>query len=194
MKFATSLKRLGIKAFKQKNKSLAIKLLSASYSINPDEETQIYILICYHAYTDLSEAVNIFELYTELKGANKKGAIELARSLIDTIELKDFLPQNLLPSQLFPQDTINYEEFKGLLKGREKDFKDIFTSVMFSTKVVITQKDDFFEFIEKLIKNGFTEMALSYIDSASNIFPPDERIRDLLNLIKRIDSLEAPNK
>ena len=53
----------------------------------------------------------------------------------------------------------------------------------FSTKVVITQKNDFFDFVTRLIDNEYIDVALSYIDSANQVFPSDERLRELLNRI-----------
>ena len=47
---------------------------------------------------------------------------------------------------------------------------------MFSTRVLITSKEDFIDFLDSLTQNGFEDMALSYVESAINSFPNDERI------------------
>lgn len=81
------------------------------------------------------------------------------------------------------EEGITYSDFKQLLEESD-DFKEVFQNVFFSTKVIITQKSDFFEFINTLIEHEYIEMALNYIDNASSVFPADEKIRELLEKIK----------
>ena len=62
-------------------------------------------------------------------------------------------------------------------------FKEAFEDIMFSTKVIISRKEDFVDFLAKLIENGFVEISLNYLESAVTLFPNDEQ---LLTLIKRV--------
>ena len=54
---------------------------------------------------------------------------------------------------------------------------------MFSTKVIISRKEDFVDFLSKLMENGFVEISLNYLESAVTLFPNDEQ---LLTLIKKV--------
>ncbi len=62
-------------------------------------------------------------------------------------------------------------------------FKEAFEDIMFSTKVIISRKEDFVDFLAKLIENGFVEISLNYLESAVTLFPNDEQ---LLTLIKKV--------
>jgi hypothetical protein len=71
----------------------------------------------------------------------------------------------------------------------ENDFKRIFENIMFSTKVIITEKEDFVDFLDNLITNGYSEMAMSYLEGALGVYPNDTQLRNLLRrLAKGSDS------
>jgi hypothetical protein len=78
-------------------------------------------------------------------------------------------------------DGVTYCDFKELVE-KEGDFKKVFENIMFSTKVVITSKEDLIDFITKLHQNGFSDMALSYLDDMSDMFPQDQDILELYKL------------
>ena len=54
---------------------------------------------------------------------------------------------------------------------------------MFSTKVVITNKDEFIDFVTRLTEEGFDEMALSYLDASSALFGNDQDVLALYNVV-----------
>ena len=55
---------------------------------------------------------------------------------------------------------------------------------MFSTKVIIHKKDDFIDFLEKLIDNGFKEVSMNYFESASQLYPHDEKLQQLVKKVE----------
>jgi hypothetical protein len=61
---------------------------------------------------------------------------------------------------------------------------------MFSTRVIITQKEDFIDFLDNLIENGFSEMALTYLESALGAFPTDKMLRKLLKKLAKGKKVE----
>jgi hypothetical protein len=77
------------------------------------------------------------------------------------------------------EDGILYSDFKNLL-SEGADFKETFENIMFSTRVIITDKEDFIDFLDKLIENGFAEMALTYLENALSIYPSDKLLTKLL--------------
>jgi len=53
---------------------------------------------------------------------------------------------------------------------------------------VITQKNDFFDFIDNLIKSGFIDMVYSYLEDASKLYPADKRLQEF---VERLHSGKA---
>ena len=80
------------------------------------------------------------------------------------------------------ENGIKYEDFMSLIQSRGS-FKEAFEDIMFSTKVIISRKEDFVDFLSKLMENGFVEISLNYLESAVTLFPNDEQ---LLTLIKKV--------
>jgi len=50
--------------------------------------------------------------------------------------------------------------------------------------VVITDKDEFIDFVTKLSQEGFDEMALGYLDATSQLFGNDQDVLALYNIVK----------
>ena len=75
------------------------------------------------------------------------------------------------------QNAISYADFMDAV--RRGGFKSTFEDIMFSTRVMIDNRDDFLEFLQNLIKNGFIEMGLNYIETAAVMFAGDERLSAL---------------
>ena len=61
-------------------------------------------------------------------------------------------------------DGILYQDFLASIKNRSS-FKEAFEDIMFSTKIAFTSPQEFYDFLEQLIENGFTEIGLEYIES-----------------------------
>jgi len=80
-------------------------------------------------------------------------------------------------------DGIRYSDFLTLVESRES-FKKAFEDIMFSTKVVISDKDEFIDFVTKLSQEGFDEMALGYLDATSHLFGNDQDVLALYNVVR----------
>jgi hypothetical protein len=72
-------------------------------------------------------------------------------------------------------DGIKYEDFETLIK-QSGSFKIAFQDIMFSTKVAITSKDEFYEFVNQLIDNDFKKTAYHYLDGFNEYFKFDKEI------------------
>ena len=55
---------------------------------------------------------------------------------------------------------------------------------MFSTKVAIDSKDDFFDFVTKLIENDFNTTAYSYLEGFNEYFAYDSKIEELYKMLE----------
>jgi hypothetical protein len=79
-------------------------------------------------------------------------------------------------------DGIRYSDFLDLVKSRGS-FKKTFEDIMFSTKVVITNKDEFIDFVTQLSNEGFDEMALGYLDASGHLFGNDQDVLALYHVV-----------
>jgi predicted subunit of tRNA(5-methylaminomethyl-2-thiouridylate) methyltransferase len=108
------------------------------------------------------------------------GTLEQAKELI-------FEPSR---NKIEYEDGIMYEDFRVLL-DEGASFKETFENIMFSTKVIITHREDLLDFLDHLIENGFGEMAMSYLESAIVAFPTDKDLHRLIKKIAKGKKIEA---
>jgi tetratricopeptide (TPR) repeat protein len=135
----------------------------------------------------------LFDYYEVLKEEDKEEADAIMHEILETMDgtlekLSEAFSKPLRERLEF-EDGILYSDFKKLLE-EGADFKETFENIMFSTKVLITQKEDFIDFLEKLIENGFTEMALSYLENALSIYPSDKALAGLLKKLLQEKNIE----
>ncbi|MGE4295647.1 MAG: hypothetical protein AB7E49_08100 [Campylobacterales bacterium] len=161
---------------------------------NASEAVSVGAVLASMAMETPEEAHAVFEFYNVARALDPKNAQALTQALIDSIENHHVYESaadlaRMLHERAEAENGISYEDFKKLVE-ENADFRTTFEKVIYSTRVVISDKKDFFEFVEGLIDNGYTEMALAYIDSANAVFPSDEKIRALLNKISERESLE----
>jgi len=131
------------------------------------------------------EAQALFDYYQAIK-EEKKNAVEIINHLIETLDSSKHEIYKLLDpveEQIDYSDGIRYSDFLILVEDRGS-FKLAFEDIMFSTKVMIANKDDFIDFVTKLGQEGFDEMALRYLDATSQLFGNDQDILVLYSVIK----------
>lgn len=134
----------------------------------------------------------LFDYYTVLKEENAEEAdtimSEIFESMDGSVENSiDVLAQALkdpVQERLMYENGIRYEDFRALVE-QEGDFKRIFENIMFSTRVIITEKEDFIDFLDKLLHNDYKEMALNYLESAIQLYPNEP---SLLKLVENIEN------
>jgi len=80
------------------------------------------------------------------------------------------------------EDGISYDEFVGLVEQRG-DFVEVFEDVLFSTKVIIDKREEFIDFMHRLIDAQYYDMVLGYLDTLANNPAYDQ---DLYQLYLRI--------
>ena len=132
------------------------------------------------------EAQALFDYYQIIK-SEKKNAVDIIDGLIESLdssklEFKEFL-LDPLEEQVEYGDGIRYDDFLALVESRGS-FKQTFEDIMFSTKVVITDKDEFIDFVTKLSLEGFDEMALRYLDATAHLFGNDQDVLALYHVVR----------
>jgi len=125
----------------------------------------------------------LFDYYAVLRKEDKEDADEIMDGIISsmdgTLETLSELFEAPILEKLEAENGILYTDFK-LLVNESGDFKETFENIMFSTRVIITAKDDFIDFLDQLLHNGFKDMGLSYLESALKTYPNEERLSKLL--------------
>lgn len=128
-------------------------------------------------------AAALFDYYTVLRKEDKDDADEIMNGIIEsmdgTMETLSELIEEPISEKLESENGILYDDFK-LLIGDSGDFKTTFENIMFSTRVIITAKDDFIDFLDQLLHNDFKEMGLSYLENALKTYPHDAKLHKLL--------------
>ena len=128
----------------------------------------------------------LFDYYEILKEEDKESADiiidEILQNLDGALDKISQLIADPIRDTVMYEDGILYEDFKAILADGN-DFVETFENIMFSTKVIITQKDDFIDFLDNLIEHGFQEMALSYLENALSVYPADIKLIQLLEKI-----------
>lgn len=144
------------------------------------KESEIGILLSDLALKDPDLAVDFFEFYNAIKKLNRRSAYSIVKTLIDNEDYEELEDSDEIHELAI--DGINYDEFK-LLTEKTKNFEDIFNKIISSTKIILRDKNELFNFLERLIENNHTKIALDYLDKISDQFVGEERVRELLEKI-----------
>lgn len=169
--------------FLEKNFEKALFIYSQLSSSFPEnKEYPIYALFCDIASEDVEKAISLFDYFSIAKEESLDDAIEYVEDVInaydgDIDKMMEMLSQ-LSASTIDSLDAIRYEDFKKLISSRGS-FRVAFEDIMFSTKVAIENKEDFFDFVDKLIDNDFNNTAYSYLDGFNEYFSYDTKIEEL---------------
>jgi len=135
----------------------------------------------------------LFDYYEILKDEDEEQAdiimSEILQSMDGSLEKLSEVFAEPLRDRLEFEDGILYSDFKKILE-EGGDFRETFENIMFSTRVIITQKDDFIDFLERLIVNGFRDMALTYLENALGVYPADKKLRKLLKKLAKGKTIE----
>ena len=151
------------------------------------EEARIGAILTDIAMENDEEAQALFEYYQVLKSEKNEKAEAIIEEMIGSLDnalekISDILEGGLLAREE-SLNGITYSDFRELVELRGS-FRRAFEDIMFSTKVVISEKEELLDFIRQLIENGFHEMAMQYIEGAAVAFPGEEKIQQLIDQIK----------
>lgn len=178
----------GVDSFYQKNFQNALLNFSLALKDIPDsKEARISAILADLAMEKEDEALALFEYYLMNKDSGTENSEEMVEEIINSVDfnlenLEKLFLEDEIEAKINEENGIAYEDFKAFIEAKDS-FKEAFEDIMFSTKVIIQNKDDFLDFLEQLIDNGFKDVSLNYFESAVAMFPNDEK---LLSLIKKV--------
>ncbi len=146
------------------------------------QEYKIYALFCDIASEDEQKAISLFDYFSVVKDEDIDEAIDYVMGIIEAFDGNNEkmvqILKDLANSTIESLDAIKYEDFVKLVESRGS-FRIAFEDIMFSTKVAIESKEDFFDFVSKLIDNDFNTTAYSYLDGFNEYFTYDKKLEEL---------------
>lgn len=152
------------------------------------DEAKIGVYLSDLGIESQEEAQALFDYYQVIKN-EQDNAVDIIDGIIENLDSSKKKIQELLVDPVEEQveysDGIRYSDFLKLVESRGS-FKETFEDIMFSTKVVITNKDEFIDFVTQLSKEGFDEMALGYLDASTSLFGDDQDILALYHVVKGV--------
>ena len=150
------------------------------------DEAKVGVFLSDLGIESAEEAQALFDYYHVIK-RERENAADIIDSLIESLSTTKMQLNELLvdpvQEQLEYGEGIRYSDFLELVESRGS-FKKAFEDIMFSTKVVITDKDQFIDFVTRLAQEGFDEMALNYLDATTSLFGDDQDVLALYNVVK----------
>jgi hypothetical protein len=149
------------------------------------DEAKIGVFLSDLGVESEEEAQALFDYYQVIKD-EQANAVDIIDGMIDNLDSSRKQIQELLldpvEEQVEYSDGIRYSDFLALVESRGS-FKKTFEDIMFSTKVVITNKDEFIDFVKQLSSEGFDEMALGYLDASTHLFGNDQDVLALYHVV-----------
>ncbi len=150
-----------------------------------EADAQVGIYLCDIGLESADEAQALFDYYQIIK-TEQDDAPEVMVNLLTTLDVSQGKVAEILSSKEDKaeyKNGIGYKDFLKFIDNRGS-FKRAFEDIMFSTRVILKNKEEYFLFIELLIERGQIELATQFLDSLSNSFANDQEIYALYHKLK----------
>ncbi len=151
-----------------------------------DSDAQIGVFLCDIGLESADEAQALFDYYQIIK-SEQDDAQEVMVDILSSLDISQGQVAELLNETVDKaeyKDGIGYQDFLKFIENRG-DFKLAFEDVMFSTRVILKNKNEYVLFITELIEKNQIELASQFLDSLSNSFSNDQEIYALYHKIKK---------
>ncbi len=173
--------------FMKRDYTNALKIYSLILKDHPklkEAEVGAYLSDMGMEYGDDAQA--LFDYYQAIKRSNSD-ADKIIGDLMQVISSTRVVIQEAFGRTSTPdvyEGGISYSDFIQTVENKH-DFKKAFEDIMFSTKVVITKKEEFIDFLKRLIGAGYYDMVLGYLDTIAYDPIYDQDIYELYKLIPK---------
>ncbi|TLE16316.1 hypothetical protein LS72_003395 [Helicobacter apodemus] len=161
------------------------EMVKQQSKLNEMKTIEMFSMLADMALEHEEEARALFEYYQVTKTKNNWQAEESIIEMIGNFDKNlcelSMVIQSIQDIDIDKNDGILYKDFKEL----EKDigFKEAFEDLMFSSKIIFTNKNDFLYFVKNLVKFGYEDIAMNYFENSGSFLFFD---RDFLNFYKEI--------
>ncbi len=178
----------GFLAFKQAHYAEALRLFSEVLFLDKDnQKAKVGALLSDIAKDFPKEAHSFYELYQSLIAMQKRSLKNQAEEQIINLIASFDEGLNQMTEKIDAQISQKSEELNGILYADfkrlslERGFKEAFEDLMFSSRVIFDNKEDFYEFLKELNHYGYYELAINYIENMhEDSFIYDKFLRSLL--------------
>ena len=149
------------------------------HEFSQNKEYSIYPVLCDIGLENDDKAQSLFDYFTISKNDDLAQALINVKDIIKAYD-GDIDQMSRIMNDMSIQaqeslDAIKYEDFNTLVANRGS-FRIAFEDIMFSTKVAISSKEQFFDFVEQLIENDFYSTAYKYLDGYNEFFTYDNKL------------------
>ena len=130
------------------------------------------------------DAQALFDYYQAIKSSDQDADVVIDE-LMQAIRSTRVIIQQAFGdtrNDAFQESGITYADFLQSIEDKG-GFRPAFEDIMFSTKVVITTREDFIDFMQRLIEAEYYDMALGYLDAIAGDPVQDQDIYALYRLI-----------
>lgn len=174
--------------FAQRRYKKAFEMFAYNLSLEPNNtESTIGVLLSDIAQDFEEQALGLYEYYQVL--LSSKVSKNKARSqILKTIESFDKSTNSIFSVlrqiEHLKADSVEgilYEDFKHIVQ--ESSFKEAFEDLIFSTKIIFTNKSEFYEFLSALVENDYQDISLEYIESLKKHILYDSEIEKILQKV-----------
>jgi thioredoxin-like negative regulator of GroEL len=153
-----------------------------------DSDAQIGVYLCDIGLESADEAQALFDYYQIIK-SEQDNAQEVMVNLLSTLDVTQGQVAEILNAnedKAEYKNGIGYHDFVKFIDARGS-FKRAFEDIMFSTRVILKNKEEYVLFITLLIERGQIELATQFLDSLSNSFANDQEVYALYHKLKEYE-------
>lgn len=169
--------------FINKDYQSALHFYSDILNKNPNnQDAQIGILLTDMAMNDSEEkAQTLFDYYIIIKDQDT----QIAYDTISDMMGEDESPETT--DKINAMDGISYRDFNLIMSQNPDNVQDVLTNIIFSTKLIITSKQEFLDFIVVLLKYDFDHVILSYLENFIVTFGERGTSIDIANTLSAME-------
>lgn len=157
---------------------MAIDLFSMLYHANQNDESLYFIELCNFAKNNQELALLLFKAYCGDLSKNQKDNLIAIKDAIRDLQIKNIL-------QMENNDGIAYSDFKKLVE-KSNNFKETFQNIIYSTRIIISNKDEFVDLINNLLDNGYDELGGNFLEDFISIFQNSNKLYSVTKKLKTI--------
>ena len=175
------------KLFLNKDYNGALKFYSMILSKEPGNTDAYVGVLLSDLGLEYYDEAQVLYYYYESKKESSKNPKVMIEQLVDsfTSQMNQYNDiYELIDADMEFGDGIEYEDFLNLIEQKD-NFKEAFEDAIFSTKVIISKKWQFIDFIKKLTENGYYSVALDYLEAHAPMYDNDQDILTLYSLLPK---------
>ncbi|MCH5313735.1 MAG: hypothetical protein J1E28_05025 [Helicobacter sp.] len=173
--------------FSNKQYKQAFSLFAQNLQLDSDNtESLVGLLLADMAQDFEEQALSLYEYYQILLSQEISKAKARAQ-ILKTIQSFDRSTSSIF-SLLKSLENLRADAIEGILykdfkRIAQDNFKEAFEDLIFSTKIVFTNKSEFYDFLNQLVENDYYDMSLEYIESLKKNIIYDKEIEKILQKV-----------